>query len=375
VRELYNLVVDLDARFEVDVAHAGDNASGVRITSSTEEDERTLAWIDEEFGGTWSSEAHLGSNIVAFRGEAPVGFATFDPKGLRFRWLRGAARERDVGIFGPFGIAESERGANLGIALLHRALVRLRERGFARALIAAVGNQRLVRYYGEAVGARILERFDVDAWAIPRPRVVAMVSGNGTNLQAVLDRARSGSLPVDVVAVVSNSSRAFANERALRAGVPVSVVPWTKRDQTRPAYDQRLLKSVQAQRPDLVLLLGWMHLLSGEFVTAFPSLFNLHPAYLPLDPRRDDVVMPDGTQMDAFRGPHAVRDALTAGSRWVGATVHAVTPSTDRGPVVARRPMRLAVGEKEADVMARLHPIEHDLVAAAVMRWLYERVG
>ena len=59
-----------------------------------------------------------------------------------------------------------------------------------------------------------------------------------------------------------------------------------------------------------MLLLGWMHLLSDSFVRAFPQMLNLHPAFLPLDPRRDDVVMPDGTQMPAFRGPRAVRDAL-----------------------------------------------------------------
>jgi phosphoribosylglycinamide formyltransferase 1 len=370
VRRLSNLVVELDARFEATAAPA--DTGGVHVVS-TPADERTLAWIDQEFGGTWSSEVRLGSNVLAFRGDEPVGFATFDPKGLRFKWLRGAALERDVGIFGPFGVARSERGSGLGTLLLQRALAHLRDRGFTRALIAAVGSERLIRYYGEAVGARVLESFDVETWAQPRPRVVVLASGHGTNLQAVLDAARSGELPVDVVAVVSNNAGAYANERAHRAGVPLVVVTWKRKDEARHSYDQRLLEAVAEQWPDLVLLLGWMHLLPVAFVDRFPSLLNLHPAFLPLDPERDEVVMPDGARIEAFRGPHAVSDALERGSAWTGATVHAVTPSTDRGPVLARRPLRLSAGESEADVMTRLHPIEHELVATAVMRWLYER--
>jgi phosphoribosylglycinamide formyltransferase 1 len=373
VRQLSNLVVDLDAEFDLSSTHARGDA--VRIVSPARADERTLAWIDDEFGGTWSSEANLGSNVLGFRGDAPVGFATFDPKGLRFGWLRGAAREPGVGVFGPFGVARSERGSGLGTTILRLALALLRDRGFARALIAAVGNERLIRYYRDTVGARVLERFDADAWARPRPRVVVMVSGSGTNLQAVLDGAEAGALPIDVVAVVSNNARAYANERARRAGVPLTVLPWRRTDELRQAYDERLLAEVVARQPDLVLLLGWMHLLPEAFVRTFPSLLNLHPAYLPLDPQRDDVVMPDGTRMTAFRGPHAVADALATESAWVGATVHAVTPLTDRGPVLARKPMRVAPEEHEGDVMERLHQLEHDLVVTAVMRWLYERVG
>ncbi|MBV8148446.1 MAG: GNAT family N-acetyltransferase, partial [Candidatus Eremiobacteraeota bacterium] len=309
----------------------------------------------------------------ALHADAPIGFATFDPKGLRFAWLRGAARERDVGVFGPFGVAHSARGSGLGAALLRLALANLRERGFARALIAAVGSEELIRYYRETVGARVLERFDVNAWAVPPPRAVVMVSGNGTNLQAVLDGARAGVLPIDVAAVVSNNSRAYANERARRAGTPLIVLPWNRKEEARDAYDDRLMEAMSELRPDLVLLLGWMHLLPERFVRTFPSLLNLHPAFLPLDPERDDVVMPDGTRTGAFRGPHAVAAALAAGSAWVGATVHAVTPSTDRGPVMARKPMRVASQEREGEVIERLHRLERDLVAVAVTRWLYER--
>jgi phosphoribosylglycinamide formyltransferase-1 len=116
-----------------------------------------------------------------------------------------------------------------------------------------------------------------------------------------------------------------------------------------------------------------MHLLSDAFVAAFPEMLNLHPAFLPLDPSCDNVGLPDGTHIAAFRGPHAVHDALAAGSPWIGATVHRVTPATDRGPVLARKPLRVEAEEEEASVMERLHAVEHRLVKAAITRWLFER--
>lgn len=332
-----------------------------------------MAWIDEEFGGTWSSEAHVATNVVLFRNDARAGFAAFDPAGLRFSWLRGLATEPGVGVFGPFGVARSERGGLLGRALLHRALDGLRERGYDRALIAAVGDERLIRYYADACGARVAESFDVGAMATPRPRTTVMVSGNGTNLQSVLDRVADGRLPLDIVSVVSNSAKAYALERARKAGVPVRVVAWKRKEEERSAYDRRLLEEVQADSPELIVMLGWMHLVSESFVSVFPHLLNLHPAYLPLDPQRDDVVLPDGSLMPAYRGPDAAGDALRDGRAWVGATVHRVTASTDRGPVLARKPLRVTPGETKDAVMARLHPIEHDLVATALMRWIYER--
>ena len=334
-----------------------------------------LAWIDAEFGGTWSSEALAGSNLVAYEdtGE-PIGFVTYDPKGLRFRWLRGLAREPGVGIFGPIGVVQSRRRHGLGTQLLLSALAELRQRGYSRALIAAVGEEATIDWYRRVAGASIAERYDVSALVVRRPRVTVMVSGNGSNLQSVLDCARSGELPIDVVSVVSNKASAFALERARNAGVPsVRVVPWKRDEETREAYDLRLLDEVRADSPDLVLMLGWMHLLSEPFVRTFPSLLNLHPAFLPLDPDRDDVVMPDGTRMPAYRGPDAVGDAFADGRIWVGATVHKVTPATDRGPVVARKPMRVEAGELRDDVMHRLHFIERGLVATAIRRWIYEQ--
>lgn len=364
MRELFNLVVDLGACPSTPAPRA----------YAQDDSERALAWIDEEFGGSWSSEAFAGSTLVARDDTgAPIGFATYDAK-MQFRWLRGLARQPGVGIFGPIGVAQSHREKGVGTELLLTALGKLRERGYSKALVAAVGEQKTIDWYRRVAGAEIAERYDVTALVPRKPRVTVMVSGSGTNLQSVLDRARSGDLPIDVVAVVSNAADAYALERARKAGVPsIRTVVWKRKEEGREAYDLRLLAEVRADEPDLVLMLGWMHLLSERFVCAFPSLVNLHPAFLPLDPARDDVVMPDGTRMPAYRGPDAVGDALRDSQRWTGATVHAVTAATDRGPVLARKPLRVAAGETQDRVMQRVHPLEHDLVATAVRRWIYER--
>lgn len=367
VSELFNLVVDLDRRFPT------DSIPGIEIAAPATPDERTLAWIDATFGGCWSSETAAGAALVARRGGEPVGFAALDPRGLRFAWLGASSREPGTGIFGPFGVAPAERGRGLGARLLRGALDALRERGYARALIPAVSGEALIRYYADAAGARIADRFERATLYRPGRRVSIMASGNGSNFQAVLDSVRAAELPIDLVALVSNSARAFAVERARNAGIPVHTVIWNRAEESRDEYDGRLLEAARAERPDLVLLLGWMHLLDATFVRAFPEMLNLHPAFLPLDPQRDSVVMPDGNRIPAFRGPHAVRDALAASSPWVGATLHRVTAETDRGPVMSRAPLRVKPGEEEDALMERVHELERRVVRAGLLRWLYER--
>jgi phosphoribosylglycinamide formyltransferase-1 len=363
VSSLCNLIVDLST------VSLGSSAVWTEVAG-----DRMLAWIDETFSGTWSSEAAAGVNIVARREDVPLGFATLDARGLKYRWLNGLARERDVGLFGPFGVVREERKTGLGVFILRQALQALRERGYARALIPAVSGEGLIQYYADSAGAVVAEEFDRAALLAPRPRTLVMASGNGSNFQAVVDASSDCSLPIEIVALVSNDARAHAIERARAAGVAaVRVVAWRRQEETRAQYDERLLEAVRCETPDLVLLLGWMHLLSDAFVAAFPEMLNLHPAFLPLDPNCDDVGFPDGTRMPAFRGPRAIQDALVAGSRWAGATVHRVTPATDRGPVLARKPLRIEPREEEAHLMGRIHAVERDLVKSAITRWLFER--
>jgi phosphoribosylglycinamide formyltransferase-1 len=367
VSQLLNCIVELDSEFTIAWQ------PGIQIARPAPADEQMLAWIDELFGGAWSSEAYAGTSIVARRAGKPVGFATFDPQGLTYAWLQGVAREPGVGIFGPVGVTPDERDRGLGALLLRLALNALRERGYSRALIPAVGDEGLAKFYADAVGARVAERFERPSLFRPLRRVLVMASGNGSNFQAVIDATRNGALPVDVVALFSNDLHAQVLVRARDGGIPSHAVVWNRDRESRDEYDKRLLASATAEEPDLVLLLGWMHLLSDAFVHAFPQLLNLHPAFLPLDPVRDAVVLPDGTQIPAFRGSRAIRDALAASSRWVGATLHRVTTSTDRGPVMTRKPLRVDPGEGEEHLMERVHGIEHEVVRSGIMRWLYER--
>ena len=367
---LVNLVVDLDERFADDAAARERLArAGFDLETSAGASDAVLAWIDDVFGGAWSSEVAVAQCVTAKRDGTPAGFAAFDPHGLRYAWLRDVAREPGVGIFGPFGVAPAFRG--IGPALLELALHGLRTRGYRRALIAATSDA-LVPYYARHAGARVVERYDPAQFTPKRVRTVVLASGAGSNFQAVIDRVADG-LPLELAALVSNRPDAFAIERARRAGVPAVVVPWLRNEQSRQDYDARLYETVGRLQPELILLLGWMHLLDPAFVTAFPTMLNVHPSFLPLDPAQDRVGMPDGATIPAFRGPHAVRDALAAGSPWVGASVHEVTIDTDRGRVLARKPLRVTAGDDEEAVFARLHPIEHQLVMIAIKRRLFER--
>ncbi|HMF27543.1 MAG TPA: GNAT family N-acetyltransferase, partial [Candidatus Cybelea sp.] len=292
--QLYNLVVDLNQPFD------DPSIPGLEISETESADERTLAWIDDIFGGSWSSEAFAGSNIIARRDGAPIAFATIDPKGLRFAWLGGITQEPGAGIAGPLGVAPHERRRGIGRAVLRAALAALRSRGFFRALVPAV-SEDLLPYYAATAGATVAERFDRAALYRPARRVLVMASGNGSNFQAVADAVREGTLPIDIVALLSNNLHAFALVRARDAGIPSHVIAWNRRVESREEYDQRLFEAVAAERPDLVLMLGWMHLLSKSFVDAVAEIANLHPAFLPLDPASDEVTMPDGTKIPAFR--------------------------------------------------------------------------
>jgi phosphoribosylglycinamide formyltransferase-1 len=134
-----------------------------------------------------------------------------------------------------------------------------------------------------------------------------------------------------------------------------------------------LIETVARTEPQLVLLLGWMHLLPEAFLRAFPETINVHPAFLPLDPSADTTIAPDGTVLPALRGAHALRDALRAGLAWTGASVHRVTLETDRGAVLVRTPLAVGDATTEQALRERIRPVEFAAVTAAIRRWTFER--
>lgn len=197
-----------------------------------------------------------------------------------------------------------------------------------------------------------------------------LISGSGSNLQAVIDAVGRGELPLDLRLVLSNRAGAFGLERARRAGIAARTELWDRRrGEPRGAYDSRILAAVRQSGAALVLLLGWMHVLPAAFVESFAGVVNIHPAFLPEDPAADRVAVPGGPEIPAFRGAHALRDAIEAGMGWAGATCHLVTPAVDRGPVLAREPMALRPGEGEAEALERLHLVEHRVLLKGIARW------
>ncbi len=374
--ELVNLAVALDERYDERArAHAiaRIESAGCVVEEREGAGDRVLAWIDLVFVGAWSGEAFVGTNVVATREGTPVAFATYAPRALRYRWLRAMAVEPGVGVFGPFGVAPEERGSDLGPSLLTLALCGLRRRGCATALIGGVGDEKLIAYYAHHTGARIAERYDRQRWLAQRFRTVVMASGEGANFESVARAAASGKIPLEIAAVVCNVAGAGVLERARTMDVPGLALSWKRECESRALYDARVCDAVAAFEPELVLLLGWMHLLDARFVATFDDLLNLHPAFLPLDPERDEIGMPDASTITAFRGPHAVTDAFRAKSAWIGSTVHRVTASVDRGPVVIRVPLAVLPNEGEDAAYERLRAVEHAIVPRAVMLWVYER--
>lgn len=189
-------------------------------------------------------------------------------------------------------------------------------------------------------------------------RLVVLLSGNGTNLQAMLTACASGALPASVVAVISNKADAYGLMRARQAGVPALALP-PLAGESRPEYDSRLAVLVAAQQPEYVVLAGWMRLLTSNFLSKFPNrVVNLHPA-LP------------GT----FPGTHAIERAYAAFQRGevghTGVMVHFVPDEgVDNGPVLAAEKVAIFADDTLESLETRVHAVEHQLLVAVLARLL-----
>ena len=182
------------------------------------------------------------------------------------------------------------------------------------------------------------------------PRIVVLISGNGSNLQAILDACASGVLPATVSAVFSNKADAPGLERARQAGI-TAVVSEKTQEQDRRTYDARLAEMVAAFGPDWIVLAGWMRILTSAFLDRFQNrIINLHPA-LP------------GT----FPGTHAIERAYEAWQKGeikkTGVMVHLVPDEgVDIGPVLGTREILFCRGELLEKFQGRIHEAEHALL-------------
>lgn len=179
-------------------------------------------------------------------------------------------------------------------------------------------------------------------------RIVALVSGSGTTLQALLDAVAAGRIDATVVAVGADKD-CHGLERAQAAGAATFVVEPAEHPD-RPTWNRALQEIVAGHQPDLVLLAGFMRILDEEFVTAFaPALINTHPALLP-----------------SFPGAHGVRDALAHGVKITGATVHRVVPEVDAGQILGQVAVPVLPDDDEATLHERIKMAERELFVDVV---------
>jgi|SRR5450759_1112017 phosphoribosylglycinamide formyltransferase-1 len=220
-------------------------------------------------------------------------------------------------------------------------------------------------------------------------RLAVLVSGSGSNLQALIDAIESQQLPgIEIALVVSNNARAYGLQRALNHTIVTLYLPWntvgaqfiaplpdadTPQIEAISASEALLTSLLHLFHVDLIVLAGWMRILSALFLEQFPHrVINLHPALLPDDGTGNTYTTADGSMIPVFRGLHAVRQALAAGVKVTGSTVHYVTPEVDAGPVICREEVLVERGDTEESLHERVKKVEHRLIVEAV-RSLHRR--
>jgi phosphoribosylglycinamide formyltransferase-1 len=189
-------------------------------------------------------------------------------------------------------------------------------------------------------------------------RLAVLISGGGSNLRALLEAARDRpGFGGEVVVVGSDRADAGGLRYARAAGIPVVVHPLARGDD-RVAWERALADDLAGHAPDVVVLAGFMRILSGDFLARWPDrVVNTHPSLLP-----------------AFRGAHAVREALEYGVALTGCTVHLVDEQVDHGPILAQRPVHVLPDDTEQTLHERIKAVEHALLPACVEALCHDRV-
>ncbi|MEN9580544.1 MAG: putative Phosphoribosylglycinamide formyltransferase [Pseudomonadota bacterium] len=180
-------------------------------------------------------------------------------------------------------------------------------------------------------------------------RLAVLVSGSGSNLQAILNAVEARTIAAEVAVVISNKPGVRALERAVKAGVPALCLSHQNYP-SREAFDAALVTELKARNVDWVVLAGFMRLLTKVFLDEFRDrVLNLHPSLLP-----------------AFPGVNSARQALDHGVKVTGCTVHLVTEGMDAGPIIAQQAVPVLDDDTEESLLERLHQAEHELLVSVV---------
>jgi phosphoribosylglycinamide formyltransferase-1 len=185
-------------------------------------------------------------------------------------------------------------------------------------------------------------------------KLVILISGRGSNMEAIVRSLRAESWPARIAAVISNTDKAAGLVTAKNAGITTQVVSWGEFS-SRQLYDATLMKAIDRYEPDLVVLAGFMRILTTEFVRHYEGrIINIHPSLLPV-----------------FTGLHTHQRAIETGVRLHGATVHFVTSELDAGPIIAQAAVPVLPDDTEESLGARVLEQEHRLYPR-VVRWFVE---
>jgi len=180
-------------------------------------------------------------------------------------------------------------------------------------------------------------------------KVGVLISGRGSNLQALIDACETANFPASIVLVISNNPGADGLRRAEAAGIATAIIDHREYPDRR-SFDDALDSRLRAAGAEIVCLAGFMRLLTAEFVEGWNDrVLNVHPSLLP-----------------AFKGLHAQRDALEAGVKLAGCTVHVVRPEMDSGPIIAQAAVPVLTGDDEDTLAARILEMEHVIYPLAL---------
>lgn len=180
-------------------------------------------------------------------------------------------------------------------------------------------------------------------------KIAVLISGGGTNLQALIDACKDPAFPAEIAIVISNKADAFGLERAKKAGIPTAVVNHKNFD-GREAFDAELDKVIRASGADFVCLAGFLRILTDGFVNGWrDKMINIHPSLLP-----------------SFKGLHVQQAAIDAGVKFSGCTVHFVVPEMDAGPIIVQAVVPIHQNDTEDTLAARILEQEHKIYPLAL---------
>jgi phosphoribosylglycinamide formyltransferase-1 len=188
-------------------------------------------------------------------------------------------------------------------------------------------------------------------------RIAVLASGRGSNFQAVIDAISGGKIPACCVALITDNPKAYAIERARKAGIPVRIIDYASFP-SRELYERVLLAAMEETDADLFVLAGYMRIVGEGIVRRFPGkMMNIHPALLP-----------------AFTGLHAQRQAVEYGVKVSGCTVHFVDESLDGGPVILQQCVRVLESDDEDSLAERILQHEHECFPEAIKLFCEDRL-